>query len=132
MERVVRDPCWYSVAPICDRENCCFGTAIGVAPVAPVPRRYVSDTRTIVDVDRVSLGIVELVVADTLTLVPERARDGQIAVAALFVVLDAGRPRPGTRHLLRGVERALIGRGSGKARRENTNLRIDLADPHLS
>jgi DNA-binding NtrC family response regulator len=80
----------------------------------------------------VSLGIVELVVADTLTLVPERARDGQIACAALFVVLDAGRPRAGTRHLLRGVERALIGRGSAPARRESTNLRIDLPDPHLS
>jgi len=71
-------------------------------------------------------------VADTLTLVPERARDGQIAVAALFVVLDAGRPRPGTRHLLRGIERCIVGRGTGKARRESTNLRIDLADPHLS
>ena len=70
--------------------------------------------------------------ADTLTLVPERARDGQIAVAALFVVLDAGRPRAGTRHLLRGVERALIGRGSQPARREASTLRIDLADPHLS
>jgi DNA-binding NtrC family response regulator len=71
-------------------------------------------------------------VADTLTLVPERARDGQIAVAALYVVLDAGRPRPGTRHLLRGVERALIGRGSQPARREAATLRIDLPDPHLS
>jgi hypothetical protein len=69
-------------------------------------------------------------VADTLTLVPERARDGQIAVAALYVVLDAGRPRPGTRHLLRGVERALIGRGSQPARREAATLRIDLPDPH--
>ncbi len=70
--------------------------------------------------------------ADTLTLVPERARDGQIAVAGLFVVLDAGRPRPGTRHLLRGIERALIGRGNQPARREGVTLRIDLADPHLS
>ena len=70
--------------------------------------------------------------ADTLTLVPERARDGQIACAALFVVLDAGRPRAGTRHLLRGIERALIGRGAAPARRESTNLRIDLPDPHLS
>ncbi|HEY0251760.1 MAG TPA: sigma 54-interacting transcriptional regulator [Kofleriaceae bacterium] len=70
--------------------------------------------------------------ADTLTLVPERARDGQIAVAALFVVLDAGRPRAGTRHLLRGIERCIIGRGTQPARREHTNLRIDLPDPHLS
>ncbi|MFT3696368.1 MAG: sigma 54-interacting transcriptional regulator [Kofleriaceae bacterium] len=70
--------------------------------------------------------------ADTLTLVPERARDGTIAVAALFVVLDAGRPRAGTRHLLRGIERCIIGRGSAPAKREHTNLRIDLPDPHLS
>jgi DNA-binding NtrC family response regulator len=71
-------------------------------------------------------------VVDTLTLVPERARDGQMAVAALFVVLDAGRPRVGTRHLLRGVERTLIGRGTHPARREGATLRIDLPDPHLS
>jgi len=71
-------------------------------------------------------------VADTLTLVPERARDGQISVAALFVVLDAGRPRAGTRHLLRGIERTLVGRGHGPARRDNATLRIDLPDPHLS
>ena len=70
--------------------------------------------------------------ADTLTLVPERARDGQISVAVLFVVLDAGRPRPGTRHLLRGVERALIGRGAGAPHRDGATLRIDLPDPHLS
>src|SRR4051812_18922528 len=49
--------------------------------------------------------------ADTLTLVPERSRDGQVAVAAVFVVLDARRPRASTRHLLRGTERAVIGRG---------------------
>jgi DNA-binding NtrC family response regulator len=72
-------------------------------------------------------------VADTLTLVPERARDGQISVAALFVVLDAGRPRPGARHLLRGIERAVIGRGARRAvQREAVTLRMDLPDPHLS
>ncbi len=71
-------------------------------------------------------------VADTLTLVPERVRDGQVSVAALFVVLDAGRPRAGTRHLLRGIERAVIGRGIAAARRDHSNLRIDLPDPHLS
>ena len=71
--------------------------------------------------------------ADTLTLVPERARDGQISVAALFVVLDAGRPRSGTRHLLRGVERALVGRGPREAAtRGGGTVRIDLPDPHLS
>ena len=70
---------------------------------------------------------------DTLTLVPERARDAQVSVAALFVVLDAGRPRAGTRHLLRGVERAVIGRGpKPNAIRERSALRIDLPDPHLS
>src|SRR5260221_2626877 len=72
-------------------------------------------------------------VADTLTLVPERARDGQISVAALFVVLDAGRPRPGSRHLLRGIERSVIGRGARRdAQRAQSSLRIDLPDPHLS
>jgi DNA-binding NtrC family response regulator len=72
-------------------------------------------------------------VVDTLTLVPERARDAQVSVAALFVVLDAGRPRAGTRHLLRGVERAVIGRGpKPNAIRERSALRIDLPDPHLS
>ena len=70
---------------------------------------------------------------DTLTLVPERARDAQVSVAALFVVLDAGRPRPGTRHLMRGVERAIVGRGpKPNAVRERSTLRIDLPDPHLS
>jgi len=71
-------------------------------------------------------------VADTLTLVPERTRDGQISCAALFVVLDAGRPRAGTRHVLRGIERTVVGRGSAPARRQGSNLRIDLLDPHLS
>ncbi len=70
--------------------------------------------------------------ADTLTLVPERTRDGQISCAALFVVLDAGRPRAGTRHLLRGIECTVVGRGSAPARRDGSNLRIDLLDPHLS
>lgn len=70
--------------------------------------------------------------ADTLTLVPERTRDGQISCAALFVVLDAGRPRAGTRHVLRGIERTVVGRGSAPARRQGSNLRIDLLDPHLS
>ena len=70
---------------------------------------------------------------DTLTLVPERARDAQVSVAALFVVLDAGRPRAGTRHLMRGVERAIVGRGAKpSAIRERSTLRIDLPDPHLS
>jgi len=67
-----------------------------------------------------------------LTLVPERTRDGQISCAALFVVLDAGRPRAGTRHVLRGIERTVVGRGSAPARRQGSNLRIDLLDPHLS
>jgi len=72
-------------------------------------------------------------VVDTLTLVPERARDAQVSVAALFVVLDAGRPRAGTRHLMRGVERAIVGRGAKpSAIRERSTLRIDLPDPHLS
>ena len=71
--------------------------------------------------------------ADTLTLVPERARDGLISVAALFVVIDAGRPRSGTRHLLRGIERALVGRGPrASSTRASSTLRIDLPDPHLS
>ena len=72
-------------------------------------------------------------VVDTLTLVPERARDGQVSVAALFVVLDAGRPRGGARHLLRGVERAVVGRGAKQqATRERMTLRLELPDPHLS
>ncbi|CAN5430291.1 hypothetical protein BH11MYX1_BH11MYX1_49800 [soil metagenome] len=70
--------------------------------------------------------------ADTLTLVPERTRDGQVSVAALFVVLDAGRPRAGTRHLLRGIERTVVGRGCEAVQRDGSNLRIDLLDPHLS
>src|SRR5215467_303582 len=49
--------------------------------------------------------------ADTLTLTPERNRDAQVSVAAVFVVLDAGRPGAGSRHLLRGIERVVIGRG---------------------
>jgi DNA-binding NtrC family response regulator len=72
-------------------------------------------------------------VADTLTLTPERGRDDHISVAALFVVLDAGRPRPSTRHLLRGVERAILGRaGEAAARRDSATLRLGLPDPHLS
>jgi len=72
-------------------------------------------------------------VADTLTLTPERGRDDHMSVAALFVVLDAGRPRPSTRHLLRGVERAVLGRsGEANARRESATLRLGLPDPHLS
>lgn len=71
--------------------------------------------------------------ADTLTLTPERGRDDHISVAALFVVLDAGRPRASTRHLLRGIERAILGRASEPAaRREGTTLRLGLPDPHLS
>lgn len=56
-----------------------------------------------------------------------------MSVAALFVVLDAGRPRASTRHLLRGVERAVLGRsGDASARRESATLRLGLPDPHLS
>jgi len=56
-----------------------------------------------------------------------------MSVAALFVVLDAGRPRASTRHLLRGVERAVLGRsGEANARRESATLRLGLPDPHLS
>ncbi|HEY1552359.1 MAG TPA: sigma 54-interacting transcriptional regulator [Kofleriaceae bacterium] len=70
---------------------------------------------------------------DTLTLLPERARDAQVSLAALFVVLDAGRPRAGSRHLLRGIERAVLGRGAKPhATRDRSALRIDLPDPHLS
>jgi DNA-binding NtrC family response regulator len=73
------------------------------------------------------------IVADTLTLVPERGRDAQVTVAALFVVLDAGRPRAGSRHLLHGTDRAVIGRGSEHgSRREQGTVRIELPDPHLS
>ncbi|HEX4451274.1 MAG TPA: sigma 54-interacting transcriptional regulator [Kofleriaceae bacterium] len=70
---------------------------------------------------------------DTLTLLPERARDAQVSLAALFVVLDAGRPRAGTRHLMRGIERAVLGRGAKQhSTRDRSTLRIDLPDPHLS
>jgi len=56
-----------------------------------------------------------------------------VSVAALSVVIDACRRRGGTRHLLRGVERAVIGRGpKPNAIRERSALRIDLPDPHLS
>src|SRR3569623_1172115 len=56
-----------------------------------------------------------------------------MSVAALFVVLDAGRPRASTRHLLRGVERAVLGRsGEANAKRESATLRLGLPDPHLS
>jgi DNA-binding NtrC family response regulator len=72
-------------------------------------------------------------VVDTLTLLPERARDAQVSLAALFVVLDAGRPRAGSRHLMRGIERTVLGRGAKPhATRERSALRIDLPDPHLS
>ena len=71
--------------------------------------------------------------ADTLTLTPERGRDDHVSVPALFVVLDAGRPRPSTRHLLRGVERAILGRASEpSASRDASVLRLGLPDPHLS
>jgi DNA-binding NtrC family response regulator len=70
---------------------------------------------------------------DTLTLQPERERDGTVTVAALFVVIDAGRPRASTRHLLRGVGRVVIGRGREyAARRERDELVLELPDPHLS
>src|SRR3569623_1449049 len=72
-------------------------------------------------------------VADTLTLTPERGRDDHISVAALFVVLDSGRPRASTRHLLRGVERAILGRERDPlAARADATLRLGLPDPHLS
>ena len=72
-------------------------------------------------------------VADTLTLTPERGRDDHISVAALFVVLDSGRPRASTRHLLRGIERAILGREREPlAARANATLRLGLPDPHLS
>ncbi len=71
--------------------------------------------------------------ADTLTLTPERNRDAQVSVAAVFVVLDAGRPGAGSRHLLRGIERVVIGRGAVRAaRRDGGTLWLDLPDPHLS
>jgi DNA-binding NtrC family response regulator len=70
---------------------------------------------------------------DTLTLQPERERDGQVSVAALFVVLHAGRPRASSRHLLRGVGRAVLGRGREHAvRREDDTLVLEMPDPHMS
>ena len=78
-------------------------------------------------------GRIISVVADTLTLTPERGRDDHISVAALFVVLDSGRPRASTRHLLRGVERAILGRERDPlAARADATLRLGLPDPHLS
>ena len=70
---------------------------------------------------------------DTLTLQPERDRDGQVSVAALFVVLQAGRPRASTRHLLRGVGRAVLGRGRDHTvRRDHDTLVLEMPDPHMS
>lgn len=69
---------------------------------------------------------------DTVTLLPERARGGNVVCAALYVVLDAGRPRATTRHLLREAERIVIGRGAANVRRDLGNVRLDLPDPHLS
>jgi DNA-binding NtrC family response regulator len=70
---------------------------------------------------------------DTLTLQPERERGGHVSVASLFVVLAAGKPRASTRHLLGGIDRAIIGRGREQtARREADRLHVELPDPHLS
>jgi len=70
---------------------------------------------------------------DTQTNQPTRSRDGRERSAALFVVLDAAAPGPGARHLLRGVDRVVIGRGSERAaRRARGVLRVDLADPRVS
>ena len=56
-----------------------------------------------------------------------------MSVAALFVVLDAGRPRASTRHLLRGVERAVLGRsGEASAKRGLRDAALGLPNPHLS
>src|SRR5262245_36601578 len=64
---------------------------------------------------------------------PERARDGHVSVAALFVVLEAHHPRPGTRHRLRGIERTVLGRGARRsAQRAGSTMRVELPDPHLS
>lgn len=70
---------------------------------------------------------------DTLTLMPEPSRDGRVTVAALYVVIDAGAPRAGSRHLLRGLDRVTIGRGPvHAAHRDRTQLRVALPDRHLS
>nr|HEX4318137.1 sigma 54-interacting transcriptional regulator [Kofleriaceae bacterium] len=67
----------------------------------------------------------------TVTLVPPRAR-GELTLPAIHVVLDAGHPRPGARHLLRDVERVVIGRGAEPPRRAGTTLYLELPDRHLS
>jgi sigma-54 dependent transcriptional regulator, acetoin dehydrogenase operon transcriptional activator AcoR len=72
-------------------------------------------------------------VSDTETIEPVRSAGGRTKVAAIFVVLDAAVPAPGTRHLLRGVDRVVIGRGSVAAsQRSGSSLRIELADPRVS
>ena len=71
--------------------------------------------------------------ANTVTLQPERDRDGMVSVAALFVVLEAGHPRASRRHLLRDTTRAILGRGrTATSHRANGVLRLELPDPHLS
>ena len=67
----------------------------------------------------------------TVTLVPARAR-GEPAAAALYVVVDAGRPRPSSRHLLHEVERVVIGRGDAGAHRVGGTLELALPDRHMS
>ena len=70
---------------------------------------------------------------DTVTLMPERERGAQVSLGALYVVLDAGRPRATTRHLLRGLDRARIGRGREPAASRHAGvLELELPDPHLS
>src|SRR5262245_6905062 len=69
----------------------------------------------------------------TETIQPERGHGARAKVAALFVVLDAASPEPGTRHLLRGVDRVVIGRGTARSvQRSGERVRIELADSWVS
>src|SRR6266699_2693294 len=70
---------------------------------------------------------------ETLTLTPARGRDDHVAIEAIFVVIDAGRPTTSWRHVLREVDRVVMGRGAAHiARREPPVLRLEIPDPHLS
>src|SRR3954471_1814195 len=70
---------------------------------------------------------------ETETIQPERSRGDAAQAASLFVVLDAAKPVSGTRHLLRGVDRVVIGRGAVRAaKRTAGTLHIELADPRVS